>query len=202
MFAASAQAVASGTAAGTLKIQGSNDPDTVGQPTNWSDITNATATVAGAGAVMVQKFDVCYQWIRSVFTSTKVGVQTVTTVADVAGSLNSKYFLLDSASGGTKYYVWMNINSAGVDPNIAGRTGVEIAAATGASASTVATAVASGIDALALFVSGAVGAVVTVTNSAGGPFVPAVDGAAPTGFSFAVTAPTGTISVQLKTLGS
>lgn len=65
---------------------------------------------------------------------------TVQTVADIAGSLNSKYFEFYSANNATHYYIWYNVNSAGVDPAIAGATGVMVALATGATATTVATA--------------------------------------------------------------
>ncbi len=84
----------------------------------------------------------------------------------------------------------MNVNSEGVDPAIAGKTGVEIVLATDATANDVADAVAAALDALATFAAPNPAAnVITVTNSNAGPFVPAVDVNA--GFVFAVTAPTG-----------
>lgn len=113
-------------------------------------------------------------------------VTQITTVADVAGSLNSKYFLLDSPS--TDYYVWYNVATLGVDPAVAGRTGVEVALASGATAAQVATATASAIDGLALFVAPAPAAnVVSVTDANNGATPDAADGAAPTGFSFYVS---------------
>lgn len=94
-------------------------------------------------------------------------VSSVTAVADVAGSLNNKYFLISSPS--VNYYVWYNINSAGVDPAVAGRTPLEVAAATGATAAAVATATRAVLDAHAAFVCPApVGAVMTVTNAVAG----------------------------------
>lgn len=109
-------------------------------------------------------------------------VSKVTTVADVAGSLNSKYFLLDSPS--TDYYVWYNINSLGVDPLVPGRTGVMITGATNASAATLATSTKTAVDALALFVATNVGAVITITGASPGNTPDTTDGAAPTGFTF------------------
>jgi hypothetical protein len=65
----------------------------------------------------------------------------VTMVADVAGSLNSTYWTFDTPTFGTDaaelIYVWYNVNAAGVDPTPAGRTGIEVALATGASIATV-----------------------------------------------------------------
>lgn len=111
-------------------------------------------------------------------------VSSATAVADVAGSLNNKYFLLSSPT--VNYYVWYNINAAGVDPAVAGRTGLEVAAATGATASAVATATRAVLDAHAAFIVPApVGAVMTITN--------AVAGAAPniaagnSGFTVSIT---------------
>lgn len=70
-------------AAGTVKIQMSNDvcpvgylPDTF-TPTTWSDIPSATSAItAGVGAPI--KIDVAYRWLRVVFTSTNPGASTIT----------------------------------------------------------------------------------------------------------------------------
>jgi hypothetical protein len=51
---------------------------------------------------------------------------TVTAVADVAGSLNNKYFYMASANNATQYYVWFNVASGGTDPALANKTGVEV----------------------------------------------------------------------------
>lgn len=61
----------------------------------------------------------------------------VTTVADVADSLNGTYWLFSSLDN--DYYVWYN-TGAGVDPAIANRTGIEISISTGATADQVAIA--------------------------------------------------------------
>lgn len=74
----------------------------------------------------------------------------VATIADSAGSLNNKYFLLNSATDATAYYVWYNVNGAGVDP-APGGTGIMVALATNASANTVASATAAAVGALADF---------------------------------------------------
>ena len=75
MLSISAQAVGTGTTpGGTLKMQASDDPSnpTTGgtAPANWTDITGATATVAAANTpVIMPKVEVCYGWVRFVFTT-------------------------------------------------------------------------------------------------------------------------------------
>ena len=82
LFAISAQITATGAGAGTLKMQASNDqPSDNSQPTNWVDITGATVTVAGAGAYMIPKTEICYQYVRFVYTNTGTGTIKVITKA-------------------------------------------------------------------------------------------------------------------------
>lgn len=113
-------------------------------------------------------------------------VSSVTAVADTAGSLNSKYFLLNSAYNRRRYYVWYDVNSAGVDPLVSGRTGVKVSVATNATATQVAAATALALDALADFASTNLAAVITITNSVGGPADNTADsaGGSATGFTF------------------
>lgn len=76
------------------------------------------------------------------FTSSNVGLTesfNITTVADVSGNTNNKYFLFSGAT--TNYYVWNNVGGAGVDPNISGRTGIAVTYSTNASALTIASAI-------------------------------------------------------------
>lgn len=214
------QVVASGTAAGTLQIQASNDqafglPANQFQPTNWFNVGTA-ATIAGAGAyevgdvfkTSVIPLECSYEYLRLTFVSTKAGVQTiapiadtgvlqvqtVTTVADSAGSLNSTYFLLSSINTTTKaqknFYVWFNINSAGVDPAIAGRTAIPITGATNVSANTLATSIRTALNALTGdFTAAGSNAAVIITSVAPGPVTAAADGAVPTGFTFGSATP-------------
>lgn len=207
VLSVSAQAVMSGTPTGTLKLQGSNDlavaNATVFVPTNWTDIPVTSQTITAAGTSLIPKTELAYQYIRAVYTSTSTGVQTIapiadtgalqtqtiTTAADVAGSLNSTYFLLSSVNTTSKaqknFYVWFNINSAGVDPAIAGKTAIPITGATNVSANTLATSIRSALNALAGdFTAAGSNAAVIVTNVAFGPVTAAVDGAAPTSFTF------------------
>jgi hypothetical protein len=116
-----------------------------------------------------------------------VEVSSVTCVADVSGSLNNKYFNLNSAYNRQAYYVWYDVNSAGVDPALSGKTGVKVSVATNDTATAVATATAAAITALADFNASSSAAIVTVTNAVGGPATDLTDGAAPSGFTLSVT---------------
>ena len=111
-------------------------------------------------------------------------------VADVAGSLNSKYFDISGLTNAqvvTNYYVWFNINAAGADPTIAGKTGIEVAGATGASAATLAAAAQALIDAKAdlnCVVDPDSTATLVIEAKGMGASTAAADGAAPTAFTF------------------
>jgi hypothetical protein len=110
-------------------------------------------------------------------------VISVTCVADVAGSLNNKYFLLSTASTG--YYVWLNVGGLGVDPAVVGRTGVEVAVAADATAAQVALAVQTAVDLLAGFVATVLSATITITLAAAGVVPDATAG--DSGFTVTVT---------------
>lgn len=71
--------------AGTMKIQASNDDPVNGAaPTNWSDIPSATVTVNAAGAFLIPKTDLCYQWIRVVYTNSGTG--TISAILKALGA--------------------------------------------------------------------------------------------------------------------
>ena len=72
LFNASAQMVVTGAGAGTLVIQGSNDPVS-STPVNFTNIPNATVTIAGAGSYLIPKTDLCYAWVRVSYTNTGSG---------------------------------------------------------------------------------------------------------------------------------
>ncbi len=81
-----------------------------------------------------------------------IGYQTsrFTAIADVADSLNGKYFLVSSPT--VDYYIWFK-TSGGVltDPALPGKTGIQVSFATGATAATIATAIQVAVDAHAAF---------------------------------------------------
>lgn len=128
-------------------------------------------------------------------------IQTITTVADSAGSLNSKWFNLYSAKNATRYYVWYNINGAGVDPAISGATGIRVSAATNTTANNIALATRAALNQLTDFtITGATNQVI-VTNNAAGIATAASNGTASAGFSYSVgTTGTGEDATNKKIL--
>jgi hypothetical protein len=83
-FAVSVQATqGDSSAAGTVKLQASNDfsqAANIGnfQPTNWSDIPGATATVTAGATVLIPYTQLSYGWIRAVWTETTPGTSMIT----------------------------------------------------------------------------------------------------------------------------
>lgn len=79
LFAVSAQLTATGSAAGTLIIEASNDELTspAQTPTNWSAIPSATVTISGAGAYLIPKTDLCYAYIRFSYTNSGTGTISI-----------------------------------------------------------------------------------------------------------------------------
>lgn len=80
-IAYSAHAIAAGaTITGTVKVQVSNDEILAGQPVNWVDLTSASVSVTGAGSFLIPKADVCYRWMRIVYTKTTSAVGALISV--------------------------------------------------------------------------------------------------------------------------
>lgn len=79
LFQISAQIAATGAGAGTLQLQASNDDSEAADfvPTNWSNIPNTSVTVSGAGAYLIPNTEICYQWIRAVYTNSGTGTISV-----------------------------------------------------------------------------------------------------------------------------
>lgn len=124
------------------------------------------------------------------FTTAGVAEATdITVVADVAGSLNSTFFNFWTGNDRIAYYVWFNVNSAGVDPAPAGKTGIQVALATGDTANTVATQTRAAITTTAgayVTVTGATSHVI-ITNKVKGATTNAANGTASPGFSYSVS---------------
>ena len=92
ILCASFQAVfGDATAVGTVKIQASNDIYNSGYTpgsfavTNWSDIPSASATITAGGIALIPKTDLCYRWIRAVYTSSSGGSSTVNITMNALG---------------------------------------------------------------------------------------------------------------------
>lgn len=119
-------------------------------------------------------------------------VQDITTVADVADSLDGTYFLINSARNERKYYVWFSTSGgAAVDPAVTGRIAVKVDIATGDSAANVALALSSALLATGDFSTSISTATVTVTWAKNGNTDDAADSATPTGFTFAAVTTDG-----------
>jgi len=78
------------TAAGTVKIQMSNDVCTSNAlaftPTNWTDILNASISVAsGVAANPIEIANMKYRWIRAVYTRSGGGSTTITVQMNAQG---------------------------------------------------------------------------------------------------------------------
>lgn len=70
------------TAAGTVKLQASNDVCSSGNrqnftPTNWSDIPSATSTVASGVGPMIIIATMNFSFIRAIYTRTSGGSTTL-----------------------------------------------------------------------------------------------------------------------------
>lgn len=88
LVAVSAQAIQTGAATGALKFQASNDPAIIAggaQPTNWTDVASQTVTIGAAGTFLIPKFDICYNWIRLVYTKNNGSAGTVTVQINALG---------------------------------------------------------------------------------------------------------------------
>ena len=77
MIGFSIQAIITGTAIGSLKLQGSSDPVPDSNfpasgnwnVSNWTDIADSSEPVTGAGTIEYNVKSVYYNWVRVVYTS-------------------------------------------------------------------------------------------------------------------------------------
>lgn len=188
------QLVWTGNPTGTFDLQGSVNYNANTGVGTWTSVTLSPAIAAAGTAdnALLDLNQLSFPFVRIVYTTTGIEDGSITTVADVAGSLNSKYFLLDGADG-DNWYIWFNINAAGVDPAIPSRTGVVVAAATGASANTLGGLLRTALASVTSIenIAGA-NAVATFDQTVAGAGA-LVDGAAPTGFTFDYDSVTGSL---------
>jgi hypothetical protein len=75
---------------GNVHLEASNDvstgfPAAVFSPSTWVAITNATVNVTGGGVFIIPTTDICYQFIRAVFTRTGGSTGTVTATVNTSG---------------------------------------------------------------------------------------------------------------------
>lgn len=194
--------IGAGTATGSMQLQVSNDHSTGAQFfgnqtfTNWSNLGSPVA-VTTSGVTLVAQQDMCYKALRAVYTDTFANVSTIVAVADVAGNLNNTYFLASSVTA--NYYFWFD-DGAGVDPAIAGRTGIHVVYTDNDTAATIGGLIRAAAAGKGWTVTGATTTAI-LTNSVGGQTTIASDGAVPTHFTITNTQPTSTVSVNLACLG-
>lgn len=107
----------------------------------WEALSlSPAATVnAEAGGVYIDLNQLSAPWVRISYTSEFIENGSITTVADVSGSLNDTYFLIDGADG-DDWYVWFNVDSGGTDPMVPSRTGIEVDISTDDASQAVASA--------------------------------------------------------------
>jgi len=121
-------------------------------------------------------------------------IETINTVADVSGSLNSAYFFLTGifpAGVQDDFYVWYNVGGTGTDPGLGSPfTAIPVAIPSGASAAAVATATRAAIATLTnVFTVAGTGNSIIVTNVNRGFSTIPFDGSNPTFFTFINTFP-------------
>lgn len=124
----------------------------------------------------------------------------ITTKADVAASLNNKYFVVHEPVTQAKHVFWYNVATTGVDPAVPNSTSHAIAIASGATAGAVATATSAILAALTWVDSSTVSDVkhITVVLDVAGPAYAARDGFGTnkTGFTI-TTSQFGSVPVDL-----
>jgi hypothetical protein len=131
--------------------------------------------------------EVSYEPLYSTLLGPLVSESTDIVVPNAVSITSGQYFTINSANDATSYYVWFNRDGAGGDPLVVGKTPISVAISTGDSASTVASALASSLNALSDFSASAVGSTVTVTNTTVGPCTDAANFNVGGAFSITVT---------------
>lgn len=53
-------------------------------------------------------------------------ITRVTTISDISGSLNNKYFLIYEGRSSKKFYVWYDVDGLGADPLVTDGTGIKV----------------------------------------------------------------------------
>jgi len=115
----------SGSVTITNSESGYSDPVTIVQTVN---ILSATVLTRGIGQELSEQ------------------IQTITCVADVAGSLAGKAFTLYSPFNRKAYYLWFKVSGIGSNPTPAGLTGIQVDILTNDTAATIATAVKNAVN--------------------------------------------------------
>lgn len=156
----------------SIKKSATGSADQLLTTDEYADITAAVATYSASNTPIT--------------VSHTAQVATIQTLAK-ASITASSYFLLNSAEGGSAYYVWLNTTGSDVDPAITGRTGVEVDISADTTADEVASRLDTSLNALSDFSSSVSTDTVTLTWDEAGVAIDPTDGAVTTGFTFTVT---------------
>ena len=178
---------------------------------NSGDAVSASATVTVASGAAGDTAVVS----GTTFTAVDHRETTNVTVGpDVSGSLNNTYFTFQDQPGLNKYAVWFNINSAGVQPVVAGVPSanmIKVSGATNVTAATLATAITTACNAI-LPNSNPIGVLVTngasthviFTDQVAGVSTKVTDGSGggATGFTFSRTITGSAVSSVQYNIGA
>ncbi len=157
----------------------------VTNPGTWVTLLSQAITAGEPANTYMDLNQLSAPWIRLIWEPSTQLTQDIFTVADDAGSLNDTYFYIYTATD--TFVVWIDVDGGGTDPAIPDTTSVQVAISEDDTADDVATAVAAALDALATdFNASATTNQVSVENVDTGATQSAVDGAVPTGFTFAI----------------
>lgn len=133
-----------------VNILSSHDSETIANRTSLAvDLDPQFLSIASMQYVIISsntrgvKPD-SYSFNASLNIKNTPGVDSVT--------LNSKYFYINSAQNANQYYVWYNVDGLGVNPLIAGKTGIMVSISSGSSAETVANSTKTALDSVDKFV--------------------------------------------------
>lgn len=91
MYGFAIQAVYTATPSGTLKLQASADPFNYASPvqppvpTNWTDVTDSSEPVSGAGVFIWNVTGVFYNYVRVVYTDSSGGTSTAVLTVTING---------------------------------------------------------------------------------------------------------------------
>lgn len=155
--------------------------------TNDRLVSGEKITVTSTNATEQTNFGVTATAISSL--TNVAEVTDVTFIADVGGNLHNKYFLISSAENATKYLCYIDIDGSGTAPTLSGYTQVQIdvtGTGAGATASQIASAAQTALNALTPFSATVSTDTVTVTNAQTG-IVDAPSDAGGSGVTFDVT---------------
>lgn len=147
----------------SVNLLSSNDHETVAKK---------TALALSMDPQFLAVYSLYYIIISSATVGVKSNSEDVNTglfIKNTAGiepiSLNNKYFYINSANNVVQYYVWYNVNGAGVDPLVPGKTGVMVAISTGSTSQIVAQATKTSLDALGNFITNIDSDTLLITNN-------------------------------------